>query len=145
MATYAADTNYGFTFIPVPNEGDESATWAGGWSQALIPDSQVRDQAWKFMQYIAGPEGQSIYVKETAHLPTIKSLLEDASLYDERHATFLDLLEVAHNRPPLAVGAAYWDALTSAQGSVELNTKEPQAALQEVIDAVQPQLDAVGC
>ena len=43
------------------------------------------------------------------------------------------------------MGAAYWDALTSAQGSVELNTKAPQAALQEVQDAVQPQLDAVGC
>ena len=37
------------------------------------------------------------------------------------------------------------DALTSAQGSVELNTKEPLPALQEVQDAVQPQLDAVGC
>ena len=63
MAKYAADTNYGFTYIPVPNEGDESATWAGGWSQALIPDSKVRDQAWKFMQYIAGPEGQAVYAR----------------------------------------------------------------------------------
>jgi len=43
------------------------------------------------------------------------------------------------------VGAAYWDALTSAQGSVELNTKQPMAALQEVQAAIQPQLDAVGC
>ena len=32
---------------------------------------------------------------------------------------------MAHNRPPLAVGAIYWDALTSAQGSVELNSQEP--------------------
>ena len=88
---------------------------------------------------------RAVYTKETAHLPTITSLLEDTSLYDEQHAVFLDLLEVAKNRPPLAVGAIYWDALTSAQGSVELNTKEPQAALQEVQDSVQPQLDAVGC
>ena len=43
------------------------------------------------------------------------------------------------------MGAAYWDALTTAMGSVELNTKEPLAALQEAQDAVQPQLDAVGC
>jgi multiple sugar transport system substrate-binding protein len=145
MAKYAPDTNFGFTYIPVPNEGDESATWAGGWSVALIPDSQVADQAWQFMQYFAGPEGQAVYTKESKHLPTLSALLTDASLYDEQHATFLDFLEVAHNRPALAVGAIYWDALTSAQGSVELNSKEPMAALQEVADAVQPQLDAVGC
>jgi multiple sugar transport system substrate-binding protein len=145
MAKYAAGTDYGFTYIPVPNEGDESATWAGGWSVALIPGSQAADQAWKFMQYFAGADGQSVYTKETKHLPTLSALLTDASLYDEQHKTFLDFLDVATNRPPLAVGATYWDALTSAQGSVELNAKEPMAALQEVADAVQPQLDAVGC
>jgi multiple sugar transport system substrate-binding protein len=112
---------------------------------ALIPDSPAPEQAWKFMQYFAGPEGQAVYTKETKHLPTLSALLTDASLYDEQHKTFLDFLDVATNRPPLAVGATYWDALTAAQGSVELNTKEPMAALQEVADEVQPQLDAVGC
>jgi multiple sugar transport system substrate-binding protein len=142
---YAPTGHYGFTFIPVPKSGDKSATWAGGWSMALIPDSKAKDQAVKFMQYIAGPEGQAVYTKESTHLPTLTALLQDASLYDASHKTFLDLLPTAESRPPLAVGAAYWDALTSAQGSVELNTKTPQAALQEVQDAVQPQLDAVGC
>jgi multiple sugar transport system substrate-binding protein len=142
---YAPSGNYGFTFIPVPKAGDTSATWAGGWSMALIPDSKAADQAVKFMKYIAGPEGQAVYTKETTHLPTLDALLKDASLYDPAHKAFLDLLPTAHSRPPLAAGAAYWDALTTAQGSVELNTKQPQAALQEVLDAVQPQLDAVGC
>jgi multiple sugar transport system substrate-binding protein len=142
---YAPDGHYGFTYIPVPKAGDKSATWAGGWSMALIPDSKVSEQAIKFMEYIAGPEGQKVYTKDSTHLPTIKSLLEDASLYDEQHKTFLELLPVALNRPPLAVGAVYWDALTSAQGSVELNTKTPAEALKEVQDSVQPQLDAVGC
>jgi multiple sugar transport system substrate-binding protein len=145
QAKYAPTGNYGFTYIPVPKAGDTSATWAGGWSMALIPDSKVEAQAIKFMTYIAGPEGQKVYTKDSTHLPTIKALLDDASLYDEQHKTFLDLLDVALNRPPLAVGAVYWDALTSAQGSVELNSKTPQEALQEVQDSVQPQLDAVGC
>jgi hypothetical protein len=97
------------------------------------------------MQYIAGTEGQTTYTQDTAHLPTLEALLGDASLYDEQHAQFLDFLGVAHNRPPLAVGAIYWNALTEAQGSVELNTAEPMAALQQVQEAVQPQLDAIGC
>ena len=100
---------------------------------ALIPDSDAKDQAIAFMKYIAGPEGQAVYTKEI-HAPA------DAECAARRthrstthqHKLFLDLLPTAHNRPPLAVGAAYWDALTTAQGSVELNTKQPQAALQEV-------------
>lgn len=145
QAKYAPTGNYGFTFIPVPKAGDKSATWAGGWSIALIPDSKVADQAVKFMKYIAGQDGQKVYTKESKHLPTLNALVQDASLYDPQHKLFLDLLPTAKNRPPLAVGAAYWDALTSAQGSVELNTKQPMAALQEVQAAIQPQLDAVGC
>jgi len=144
-AKYAPNTKYGFTYIPIPKAGDKSATWAGGWSMALIPDSKAKDQAVKFIKYIAGPDGQKVYTKETTHLPTIKSMLSDASLFDAQHKTFLDLLPGALNRPPLAVGGVYWDALTSAQGSVELNTKTPDVALKEVQDSVQPQLDAVGC
>jgi multiple sugar transport system substrate-binding protein len=140
QAKYAPSGNYGFTFIPIPKAGDESATWAGGWSMALIPNSPSRDAAIKFMKYIAGPEGQKVYTKESTHLPTLKDLLADASLYDASHKTFLDLLQVAHNRPPLSVGAAYWDALTTAQGSVESNTKTPADALKEVETAVQPQM-----
>jgi multiple sugar transport system substrate-binding protein len=144
-AKYAPNTKYGFTFIPVPKAGDTTATWAGGWSMALIPDSKVKDQAVKFIEYATGAEGQKVYVKETTHLPTIKSLLEDASLFDEQHKVFLDLLPDAKNRPPLAVGGIYWDALTQAQGSVELNSKTPQEALAEVETAVQPRLDEVKC
>jgi multiple sugar transport system substrate-binding protein len=145
MASLAPDVNYGFTYIPVPNEGDESATWAGGWSAALIPGSDVPDEAWRFIQFLTGPEGQTLFSDVTKNLPTLKSLLADESLFDEQHAQFLPLLDVAHNRPPLAVGALYWNELTAAQGSVELNSAEPEAALQAVADAVQPELDAIGC
>jgi len=145
MAKYAPDVNFGFTYIPVPQAGQDSATWAGGWSVALIPGSRARDQALRFMKYFAGPDGQRVYTQKTAHLPTIKSLVDDQSLYDPQHAQFLNLLKVAKNRPPLAVGALYWDELTNAQGAVELNTKQPMDALREVEQKVQPRLDEVKC
>ena len=145
QAKYAPSGHYDFTFIPVPKAGDPTSTWAGGWSMALIPNSKAKDQAIKFMKFIAGPDGQRTYTKESTHLPTLLSLQQDASLFDPAHKKFLDLLPTAKSRPPLAVGAAYWDALTSAQGSVELNSKQPMDALKEVETAVQPQLDSVGC
>ena len=142
---YAPNGHYDFTYIPVPKAGDQSTTWAGGWSMALIPNSKVRDQAIKFMKYIAGPDGQRTYTKESTHLPTLKELQADASLFDPQHAKFLDLLKVAKNRPPLSVGAAYWDALTTAQGAVEQNSSQPMDALKQVEDAIQPQLASAGC
>jgi multiple sugar transport system substrate-binding protein len=144
-AKYGGGKNYAFTYIPVPKAGDTPATWAGGWSMALIPNSKVPDQAVKFIEYITGPDGQKVYTKETTHLPTLNALLSDTSLYDAQHTVFLNLLKDAHSRPPLAVGAIYWNALTAAQGSVELNTKTPAAALAEVATTVQPRLDEVGC
>ena len=56
-----------------------------------------------------------------------------------------DLLKVAKTRPPLSVGAAYWDALTTAQGSVEANTMQPMDALNQVQTSIQPQLTTAGC
>lgn len=142
---YGGGHSYKFTYIPVPKAGDKPSTWAGGWSMALIPNSKVADQAVKFIEYITGADGQKVYTKETTHLPTLIALQKDASLFDPQHQVFLDLLPGAQSRPPLAVGGIYWDALTAAQGAVELNTQLPADALAAVATTVQPRLDEVGC
>ncbi len=141
LRNYAADMDYGITFIPVPNEGDEPSTWAGGWSMAMPQGAKEPEAAFTFMQWMAGEAGQRIYTKESSHLPTWEALLEDKSLFDERHLFFSEeLLPIAKNRPPLPVGAKYWDELTSAWQAVYLNEEEPEAALAAVKERVQSQL-----
>jgi len=141
LAKFAPDIDYGLTVMPVPNEGDESATWAGGWSMVMPQGAKNPEGAWRFMQYITGEPGQRIYTTETAYLPTISALLEDTSLFDERHLFFAQkLLPTAKNRPPLPVGARYWDELTSAWQKIYLNKEEPSAALAMVKKRVQPDL-----
>jgi multiple sugar transport system substrate-binding protein len=142
MLQYAPDVEYGFTWLPVPEEGMESTTWAGGWSMVIPQGAQDPDGAWEFLQFAAGPEGQRIYTEDTKHLPTLQELLGDDSLFEEgQHAFFRELLEVARSRPPLPVGALYWDSLTSAQDAVTLNEQTPEEALPAVQEAVQPQLE----
>ena len=141
MAKYVPNTKFGFTLIPVPKAGDASATWAGGWSLALIPGAAHPAEALKFMEYMTGKDGEAAYTKETTHLPTWKTLLTDTTLYDPSHAQFLSLLAGAKNRPPLPVGAEYWDALTTAQDSVvQTPQQDPLTALQAVADKVNPDL-----
>ncbi|MBA2752861.1 MAG: ABC transporter substrate-binding protein [Chloroflexia bacterium] len=143
LRTYAPDMEYGITFIPVPAEGDTSATWAGGWSLAVPEGAKNVEGAGEFLNWFAGEPGQRIYTKESAHLPTVSALLEDASLYEERHRFFSEeLLPIAKNRPPLPVGAQYWDELTAAWQATYIGEAEPAEALATVKERVNAQLGA---
>jgi multiple sugar transport system substrate-binding protein len=142
LAKFAPELDFGITLMPVPEEGAESATWAGGWSAVIPQGAKNPEGAWRFIQYFAGEPGQRTYSTETAHMPTINALLEDPDLFeDENHRIFVEqLLPTAKNRPPLPVGARYWDELTSAWERIYLNEEEPAAALAAVKERVQPDL-----
>ncbi len=127
---YAPDMDYGITFLPVPEEGMESQSWAGGWSIVIPQGAREPEGAAKFLLFAGGEPGQRIYTEDTAHIPTLLSLQEDESLFDERHMFFVqELLPGTNNRPPLPVGAKYWDELTAAYEKIWLNQEEPQQAL----------------
>ena len=147
MAQYAPDVDYGITWMPVPealastpvaadaqatpmaSAAGNSTTWAGGWSLVIPDGAKNPTQAWDFMKWMSGPDGQAMYSKGTSHLPTWKALLSDASLFDERHIFFAQMLPTAKNRPPLPVGAKYWDELTNAWQAIYLDQKSPTDAL----------------
>ncbi|MBF6595540.1 MAG: ABC transporter substrate-binding protein [Thermaceae bacterium] len=138
MKQYAPNVDYGITYIPTPD--GKKTTWAGGWSMVVPKGAKQPAAAWEFLKYIAGAPGQRIYTKESAHLPTWKALLNDNSLYDARHMFFKNLLPSANSRPPLPVGALYWDELTNAMNKVTLNQQQPMAALEEASSRVNAQL-----
>ncbi|MGI8476298.1 MAG: ABC transporter substrate-binding protein [Thermomicrobiales bacterium] len=114
LAKYAPDIDYGITWMPVPKAGDNSVTWAGGWSVVIPQGAKHPKEGFAFMQWFAGEPGQRIYTQQSSHLPTWKSLLSDSALFEQRHQFFTQILPTAKNRPPLPVGAKYWDELTVA-------------------------------
>lgn len=145
LPKFAPDIDYGITLIPVGKEGDQSATWAGGWSVVIPQGAKNVEGAAKFIRYLAGEPGQRTYATETKHLPTLNSLLQDPSLFgdDEQHRFFAEtLLPTAKNRPPLPVAVKYWDELTAAWQKVFLNEEESAAALATVKERVQGDLES---
>jgi multiple sugar transport system substrate-binding protein len=140
MAQYAPTIDYGITMIPVPKAGDTSATWAGGWSLAIPQGAKNLDGAWTAIQWMAGENGGRIYTTQSAHLPTWASLLNEGDLFDERHQFFAELLPTAKSRPPLPVGAKYWDELTVAWQKNNLNQGKPADLLKDVKDRVDGDL-----
>jgi multiple sugar transport system substrate-binding protein len=138
---YAPDLDYGVTYIPTPSEGDQPSTWAGGWSVVIPEGAQNAQGAWDFMKWWAGEDGQREYYDKNGSIPTLTNLLSDQSLFSGNLQLFGELTEVAQSRPPLPVGALYWDELTAANEAVLLNREQPEPALEEVQSRVQPQLD----
>ena len=141
LAQYAPKAQWGVTYLPVPKAGDKPSTWAGGWSYTIPKGAKQPAAAFDFIKWMTGETGQRIYTKISSHLPTIKALAGDASLFPGQHAFFQKTLAFASSRPALPVGGIYWDALTEAMNAMIDNTALPQAALKKAADTVQPQLD----
>lgn len=139
--SYAPDLDYGITYLPVPEEGMESSTWAGGWSMVIPEGAQQPDAAIKFMLFACGEPGQRIYAEDNQALPTLASLLEERDLFGDRLFFAEELLADANNRPPLPVGARYWDDLTSAWEQIYLNQEDPETALTTAKESTMTLLD----
>jgi multiple sugar transport system substrate-binding protein len=139
---YAPDLDYDVTYIPTPpDRTDQPSTWAGGWSVVIPEGAQNPQGAWDFMKWWAGEEGQRAYYEKNGSIPTLTSMLEEEGLFTGKLELFGQLTDVAQSRPPLPVGALYWDELTAANEAVLLNREEPAAALEGVESQVQPQLE----
>jgi multiple sugar transport system substrate-binding protein len=137
---YAPDMKYGITYMPVPKTGDKPVTWAGGWSVVIPKGAKNPEEAWSFMKFFAGPDGQKVYTKVSNHLPTLTALASDATLISSDHKFMADMLATAKNRPPLPVGAKYWDELSAAWQKDYLNQGKPADLLKGVKDAVNKDL-----
>ncbi|GHU15682.1 sugar ABC transporter substrate-binding protein [Spirochaetia bacterium] len=138
---YAPNIDYGITWLPIAKAGDKSTSFAGGWSMVIPTGAKNVDGGVRFMAYATGEAGQRVFAKVSGHLPTWKSLLNDNSLFSERHQFFRELLPLAQSRPVLPMHAFYWDQLTAAQNDVSMNLKTPEEALRSVESQSQAQLN----
>jgi multiple sugar transport system substrate-binding protein len=139
MKNVAPNLDYGVTYIPAPN--GLKTTWSGGWSVAIPQGTKNLDAAYELLRFVAGEEGQRLLVKYATSLPTNKALLANKDLFAPEYSLFLSLLPISKSRPPIPVGALYWDKLKDAEEAVIANSQSPEDALKTVVDEVQPQMD----
>jgi ABC-type glycerol-3-phosphate transport system substrate-binding protein len=143
--TYQPDDDIGYTFIPVPADGDKSVTWAGGWSGVVPQGAKNPEGGYEFVKYLCGPDGSRTYVEMNNNLPVVKDLLSDASLFTEDLKWFVDeLFPTTRVRPALPVGAKYWDELTAAWEAIYLNTSDVASAAAQAKSNTQADIDANG-
>ena len=113
--TYQPDTNIGYTYTPVPADGDTSYTMAGGWSGVVPQGAKNPEGGYEFCKYLCSAAGSRTYVTLNNNLPVRHDLLADKSLFSEDLTWFVDnIFPTTKFRPPLPVGAKYWDEMEAA-------------------------------
>ncbi len=142
MELYAKDIDYGITWMPVPKAGD-AVVHLGRWLVGGDPAGrqECRRGVDGHASGSAAKTAAAIYT--TAERATCRSRrrsYEEKDLFSERHQFFLQLLPTAKNRPPLPVGAKYWDELSAAWQKNYLNQGQPADLLKDVKDRVNGDL-----
>jgi len=153
-----AEFRYGVVRPPLADEGAQAANWTWGDIQIIPRGTEHPAEALEFVNFTAGvgdPEGYAQRVtwgnrpinvpvsRQVLEVPSFKQVVADYPGFD----VFIDALLNGERigSPPVMPSAAYYaDRLAAAVERVMLLEQEPQAALDELTEDVQADLDARG-
>jgi multiple sugar transport system substrate-binding protein len=126
--------------IPWPESG-ASSSFVGGSDLAVFKDTDNRDTAWAFVQWLSEPDTQVAWFEATANLPSVQAAWEDEALTsDDKLAAFGAQLETAKAPPSFPTWEQVVTSFDTEMEKVAKTGADAQAALQ----AVQAQAESIG-
>ncbi|RVC63443.1 ABC transporter substrate-binding protein [Mesorhizobium sp. M4B.F.Ca.ET.088.02.2.1] len=126
--------------------GAEDATMpTGGMVAIILPDDPAkRAAAWDYVKFTTSPEGQSIVVPNTGYMPTNTLALDKdhlAGFYDKHPNWYTSVLQTPRARPwfswPGDNGVQIGEVLRDEMTAIALGSKEPEAALADMVSEVR--------
>ena len=137
----AAELEGKWAIAPMP-EKETKTSFVGGSDLVVFKDSDNKDAAWKFVEYLSDPTVQQKWYETVSALPSVESAWESGELStDEQLALFGEQLRDAKSPPPLAK----WEqvAVEAVNAEVEKATtggSTPEQAAQ----AMQQKAESIG-
>jgi multiple sugar transport system substrate-binding protein len=130
MQEEAPDIDYGIAPIP---EGTTRATYGVTDSIIMFASSDVKDEAWKFLEEAAFTDKwRREFTLKEGFLPVFKSVAEDPHFADDPQlAAFTELLPHAKFAPIIPNWEEMADATTRALQQIYLGEAPPEQALGE--------------
>ncbi|MGH2538411.1 MAG: extracellular solute-binding protein [Candidatus Promineifilaceae bacterium] len=126
--------------FPVPAEGDETATMAGGWTLAIPTTSEHPEMAWEFLKTMVEPDILGDMQTQFGFLPTQSSIAEAkadafAEFWNEggvdRWAELEALAPHAYGRPSFPTWPQVATAITEMVQRVQFEGADPSAVAAE--------------
>jgi multiple sugar transport system substrate-binding protein len=144
---YKPDLDYGLAPLPsLTPETAGSGSWVGGWCIGIPKGSKHRKEAFEFMEWLCcSDEGTVSSYNTTGSFPGfMRSAVLAEAEKDPKRKIFLDILKhTKHQRPVMPAQAYYMGALRRTVDNVLRGIQEPEAALKEVQDLTQKELERV--
>ncbi|HEY0637034.1 MAG TPA: sugar ABC transporter substrate-binding protein [Pseudonocardiaceae bacterium] len=126
---------------PMPKGPQAATSFIGGSNLAVFKDSDNRDAAWKFVQFLMRPEVQVTWYRTVNDLPAVKSAWDDPALKDdELLSLFGAQLEDAKAPPSIPT----WEQVSAAiDGELEKVAKGAASAA-DAANAMQQKATSIG-
>ena len=134
----AEEGTWGLAHMPTQEAG---TSFVGGANLSVFADSDNRDAAWKFVEFISEPATQVMWFETINDLPSVQSAWEDPAIADDEHlAQFGDQLNDAKAPPAIP----NWEQIAAAWDSqVEKMTVGDQAP-DATVEAMQEEAESIG-
>jgi len=126
--------------MPAP-EGGTGISFVGGGNVVVYADSENKDLAWHFVDWLTDPATQVGWYDEATVLPSDSSAWEDPALADDANvAVFGQQLENVKAQPAIATWAEVATAINGQLEQVTAGDVDPQAGA----DAMQSEAESIG-
>jgi multiple sugar transport system substrate-binding protein len=118
-----------------------SSSFVGGSNLVVFKNTQNRDTAWKFVQWLAEPKVQSKWYTISTDLPSVKSAWQDPALAsDKKLAVFGKQLETAKAPPSFPTWEQAVKGLDTELEKITKTGEDPATGLK----TAQQQADSIG-
>jgi len=128
-----------WTVAHQPTE-EAGTSFVGGSNLGVLSDSDNKEAAWAFIEYLSQPEGQVTWYETINSLPSVQSAWDDEALAgDDLLAAFGEQLDDAKAPPAIATWeevAAEIDAVIEQVTVGDLSAEDGCAAMQEAASSI---------
>ena len=131
-----------YAVVPLPGKDSAPGTsFTGGGNLTVFSDSDNKEAAWKFVQWLSEPETQQAFYDEVGDLPAVKSAWETGELADDPQLqVFGQQLESALAPPAVPT----WEEVASAVDSETEKATKGGLDPAEAVSAMQKQAESIG-
>ncbi|GEM_PF-276616 len=143
---YAPMLEYGLTWIPSPEDGEQKSSWIGGWSMGIprdVPPERKRAAFEVMRWWCATKEGSQVCARSMSLVPAYRhSPWFEEARKDWRMAVFIDIVNNSQHVRTLMPAQGYlMDLLNIAVERSLYGTQAPKDALEEANRKAQKRLN----
>ncbi len=121
-----------WTIAPMPKKAS-ATSFVGGSNLVVYKDSENKDLAWAFVQYLTDPATQITWYGEVGDLPAVQAAWDDPALTGDEYVALFGLqLEDTKAQPAISTWSEMGTALNSVLEKMTAGGLDPQAAADEM-------------